>query len=70
MAKGVQLSQDETKQITKLLSAGKLTCFIAKQLKRDHRTIKKFIKKSCVIQKKASKFKPKTLSPMPPSKPF
>ena len=57
MAKGVQFSQDETKQIT-----GKSTCFIDKQLKRDHHTIKKFIEKGGVIRKKTSKFKPKAFS--------
>ena len=61
MAKGVLLIQDETKQITKLLSTDKSTCFIAKKFKRDHCTIKKFIEKSGVIRKKASKFKPKAL---------
>ena len=51
MAKGIKLSQDETKQITKLLSTGKSTCFIAKQFKRNHRTTKKFIEKGGIIQK-------------------
>ena len=62
MAKGIKLSQDETKQITKFLSTGKSTCFIAKQFKRNHRTTKKFIEKGGIIRKKASKFKPKALS--------
>ena len=62
MAKGVLLIQDETKQITKLLSTDKSTCFIAKKFKRDHCTIKKFIAKGGIILKKASKFKPKALS--------
>ena len=45
MAKGIKLSQDETKQITKFLSTGKSTCFIAKQFKRNHRTTKNSLKK-------------------------
>lgn len=63
MAKGVQLTEDETKKITKLLSTGKSTCFIAKQLKRDHRTIKKFVENGGVTRKKPTKCKPKALSP-------
>ena len=56
MAKGIQLSQGEIKQITKLLSTGKSSCFIAKQLKHDYCTIKKFIEKGGVIWMKALKF--------------
>ena len=62
MAKGVQLTQRETKMITNLLSTGKSTLFIAKKLKRDHRTIKKFVENGAVIRKKPSNSKPKALS--------
>lgn len=62
MAKGVQLTQDESKKIIHLLSTGKSTCFIAKKLKRDHRTIKKFVENGGVIRKKPSRCKPKALS--------
>lgn len=62
MAKGEPLTQNETKQIVQLLSTGKSTCFIAKKLKRDHRTIKKFVTNGSSIRKKSSKSKPKALS--------
>ena len=63
MAKGVQITEYETKKITKLLSTGKSTCFIAKQLKRGHHTIKKFVENDWVTRKKPTKCKPKALSP-------
>ena len=84
MTKGVQLSQYETKRIKKMLSNCKSTCFFAKKMKRDHRTIKQFIEK--VV---SSGWKPQNLNqgaillhklanwnflrlkiPIPPARPF
>ena len=62
MAKGVQLTSGETKKKLNLLKKSTNTCQIAKLLKRDHRTIKKFIMDGGVYRKTASKFKLQALS--------
>ena len=55
MAKGKMLKDNEKSQITKLLALKKATLEIAKELKRDHRTIKSFVNEGKSERKKTQK---------------
>jgi len=62
MGKRSQLSTEEVKKIVQLST--KLSSLeISKKLKRDHRTIKKFLTKGEVTRARLTKTKPKALSP-------
>ena len=49
------LTDDEESQIIKLLALKKATLEIAKELKRDHRTIKSFVNEGKSERKKTQK---------------
>ena len=59
MGKRSQLCQDEVQNIVQLSAKGKSSLEIARKLKRDHRTIKKFLTERKVIRAKQKRNKPK-----------
>ena len=63
MGKQSQLCQDEVLNIVQLSSKGKSSLEIARKLKRDHRTIKKFLTEGKVTRAKQKRTKSKALSP-------
>ena len=62
MGKRSQLCQEEAQNIVQLSSKGKSSLEIARKLKRDHRTIKKFLTEGKVTRAKQKRTKPKALS--------